>query len=156
MRSAACSPGGGGTVNVIRPDHLLVQGDIAGTIQSCPSTVYRSVHYKVVHINNAPVNIPVSISEFYLNSPINNTCKTGSPTPSACQPTDASGMFWDTLQVGCNSVGGACGFALQHQWNWCAGGVTLKVLATLTDSVLNNQVTVNGYTGTIPNGTEFN
>lgn len=155
VRSASCNEGGGGTPVVIKPDHLQVTGDVTGTIQSCPTTVYRSVHYQAVDINNHAFNVAVSVSEYYLNSPVTNTCNNGQPSPSSCQPTDGSGSFWDTLQVGCNSVGGSCGFPLQHQWNWCNGGVVLKVLSTLTDTIHNNQVIVNGYTNTNPNGSQF-
>lgn len=133
------------------PHHLHVVADVTGPITVCPTTVFRSVRLQVVDFQHTPVG-STSVQESYLNQPINNTCGSGSPTPTVCSVTDTAGRFYDTFQVGCNSVGGSCGFALHNRWSWCPAGVAL---GTLLNDVRNNQVTVEGYTGPIPTGTEI-
>jgi len=129
-------------LTVRKPNHLQVVVDSTGELTACPSTNIRQITYQVVDVSNNPVNDLVSVREQFSNKSA-NSCNTTVHTTETCTVI-GGGSFTDALTVGCNSVGGTCGFTYTHQqWLWCSS--TGVVIATPGDLVVhNNAITVGG------------
>ena len=145
------SASGSGTVNPT-PDHLKIVSDQIVGLSSCPTTKNRLISYQEVDSRNNPVST-ISTEETF-TSISTNTCNNPVQTSSTCSP-DANGQFTDNLTVGCNSVGGSCGFtALHQQWLWCKPSGGTQVLATPGDLIVHNDsISVGGSTATRSAGT---
>lgn len=126
----------GGT-KVQLPDHLQIASDIIGQKTSCTSTAIREINYQIVDVTNAPVNDLLSVREQF-GSKSQNTCNTTVHTTESCTLI-ALGNFIDVLTVGCNSVGGSCGYTYTHQqWVYC--GTSPIVIGTPGDLIVHNDV----------------
>lgn len=136
------SPGGGMTVQV--PDHLVVQSDTTSVICTSNGTVRRDIQYSEVDASGNSVGT-ISTKEQFASKGA-NSCNTTINTSETCSP-DTGGVLTDHLTVGCNSVGGSCGFTYtKQQWLYCPGTGTPVVFATPGDLVVhNNSVTVSGH-----------
>ncbi|MDQ1640408.1 MAG: hypothetical protein QOF62_3747 [Pyrinomonadaceae bacterium] len=128
------------------PDHLHVVSDNTGVVAGCTSVTSRQIKFKVVDSNGK--NTGATPMQEYFSSLSTNTCRSdgAGPTPDSCAPTDSKGQFTDNITVNCNSVGGSCGYTITDQWQWCASGQTPATVGTLTETVHNNAITVNGVT----------
>jgi hypothetical protein len=140
----AC-PGSGPVTVSPKPDHLVVQSDTTSVVCSSNGTVRRDITYSEVDVNGNNVGTINTKEQFGSKSA--NTCNTTINTSETCSP-DSGGILTDHLWVGCNSVGGSCGYTYTHQqWLYCpSGGGTAVVFATPGDLVVhNNSVTVSGH-----------
>ena len=135
---------GGGSINVKpAPDHLVVQSDTTSVF--CTTSIRRIITYSEVDASGNNVGTINTKEQF--GSKSTNTCNTTINTSDTCSP-DSGGILSDDLKVGCNSVGGSCGFTYtKQQWLYCpAGGGTPVVIATPGDLVVhNNSITVSGH-----------
>lgn len=143
------------TFSVRIPDHLVVVSDQPFVVNNCAfgTPVLRAITFKVVDFNGNSVGA-VQIQENF-TSVSTNTCRSDGrgPAPDACAYTDTVGNFSDGISVDCNTVNGSCGYNITDQWQWCPPGGSAKTLATLTEIVHADQVTVNGNTGGFIQGT---
>ena len=135
------------------PDHLEVSSDnyiyVKCSIGLIPE---REITYDILDANDKYVtNVPVDEAFSTLSS---NTCNNGYPSPSGCTNLP-SGTFTDHLWVGCNSVGGSCGFTIGiQQWHWCPTGYASVAIGTLdNDGLYSNKTTILGYT--LPGGSQI-
>lgn len=87
--------------------------DSTGELTACPTTSIRQITYQVVDASNNPVIDLLSVREQF-SSKSANSCNTSVQTGETCSPI-SGGSFTDMLSVGCNSVGGTCGFTYTHQ-----------------------------------------
>ena len=137
-------------------DHLVVQNDTTKVVcTSSSNTVRRRISYSEVDANENTIAGDVSVKEQFATMGV-NTCNTNIRTTQTCTTT-TGGFLGDQLFVGCNSVGGSCGFTYTNQqWLWCpASGSTPVVIAAPGDLVVHNDsVTVSGCTK-FPMGTKI-
>lgn len=140
----------GDTTAVARrlPHHLVVVSDVGG---SYCNVVKRTLVFRIVDITGQPTGA-ATVKESFTNIS-QNTCGNGNATPDGCMTTD--GVFGDTINVGCVSVPGTCGYTITKQYQWCRPGYSPVPLATYTGWTHNNSISVfNVVTpNTIPAGT---
>ncbi len=128
------------------PDHMKVVSDTSGQLANCTSTIGRSITFKVVDTNGR--NTGSTPMQELFTSLSSNSCRSdgAGPSPDSCYPTDSRGQFTDNITVNCNSVGGSCGYTITDKWQWCPAGQTPTTVGTLTETVHNDAITVNGVT----------
>lgn len=129
------------------PHHLRVLSDQFFTITNCAygAPVLRQIALEVVDINNLPVGATQVRENFA--SITTNTCGNGSPVPSSCDYTNydlVNGRFIDNISVRCNTGTGSCGYDIVDEWQWCPPNRPAVTLATLTETVRVDGITVNG------------
>lgn len=145
--------------------HLAVFADHELDVTSGCGTKYtlRNITYNIADQSGNAINTPIQEA---FNSISANSCGNGAPTPTSCTQSPLS-QFTDHLSVGCNGVGGACGFNLVNQWRSCPVAGTSVPLGTTTWQIENNSTTLTigsnsytltfGDTGTrVPPGTLIN
>lgn len=147
------------------PHHLKVLNDNFTTRPadaSCrltPRPTERDITFEVVDSNGANVG-PVSVSELFSNVSTNTCNSTGAgPNPAACMTTDANtNVFTDGITVNCGYLSVGCGYTITDEWQWCPTGRTGSpfTLATLTETVHSNAITVNGNSSGFSVGTVIN
>ena len=104
------------------PSYLLCIRDTTTVIANCVQTKVRFVTYQIEDDNNKDFVNDVNTREQFSNTPV-STCGNPISLGLSCTPTPG-GVIPDSFTVGCNSVGGSCGFTATHQqWVWCPGGV---------------------------------
>jgi hypothetical protein len=125
------------------PAQLLVIGDTTTTPTNCINTKIRILAYQIQDASGTDIKMNVPTKEQF-SSKSANTCNTTITTSETCSDTP-EGIIHDQLTVGCNSVGGSCGYTYKgQQWVWCPGGVS-KVVWTVGDLIVhNNSISVNG------------
>ena len=137
-----------GSVHV--PHHLVVQSDSTGTVCS-GNTVSRMIVYSEVDING--MNVGTISTREHFDFVGSNSCLNGNPiTSSSCSP-DVGGILSDTMTVGCNSMGGSCGYtALAQKWQFCPpfGGTPVTIGAPGDLVVHNDYITVGGSLAFLP------
>lgn len=152
--TSSVTPVGGMTVR--KPHHLKVVKDDIGDLTICPTTKRRYITYQVVDISNAAIGVGLKVKESF-GSKSANTCNTTISTTETCTSI-SSDTFTDGHSVGCNSVGGSCGYTYTNQkWWWCPnGGLTPVTIATIGDAIVhNNSISVGGRTTAYSPGTYF-
>ncbi len=95
------------------PAQLLVIGDTTTFPTNCPNTKIRIVAYQIQDASSVDFKINIPTKEQF-GSKSSNTCNTTITTSEICSDTP-SGIIHDTLSVGCNSVGGSCGYTYANQ-----------------------------------------
>jgi hypothetical protein len=130
------------------PAQLLVIGDTTTFPTNCPNTKIRIVAYQIQDASSVDFKINIPTKEQF-GSKSSNTCNTTITTSEICSDTP-SGIIHDTLSVGCNSVGGSCGYTYANQqWVFCKGPAS-SILATIGDLVVhNNSISVAGTTSSL-------
>ena len=135
-----------GTVPVPgNPAQLLVIGDTTTFPTNCPNTKIRTLAYQIQDASSPPNDVTMDVptkEQFAMKSA--NSCNTAITTSETCTGTPG-GIIHDTLTVGCNSVGGSCGYTYsKQQWVWCHEGIS-TVIGTVGDLIVhNNAISVNG------------
>lgn len=135
------------------PDHLVVTSDVTSVLCTTNNTLRRIISYSEVDVNGNSVGT-ISTKEKF-DSKGANSCSNNVSTSETCSP-DAGGVFQDALTVGCNSVGGSCGFTYTKQkWLYCPPTGAPVVFAAPGDLVVhNNSITVGG-DASFPAGTKI-
>jgi hypothetical protein len=141
----------GAAFSILIPDHLLVVSD-TGNTQSIPNCFsgapkVRFITFRVVDSGGNQVGA-VTLQENFTSLSTNTCLANGAgPDPDSCAYNDSGGSdSTDNISVRCNLVNGSCGYDITDKWQWCPSGGTVKTLATLTETVHANQITVNGNT----------
>ena len=118
------------------------------------TTLKRVISYQVVDASKQSITIPLQVHEQF-GSKDSNTCNTSITTGETCYSI-SNGVIGDVMTVGCNSVGGSCGFTYTHQqWVWCSSAGDV-IIATPGDLIVhNNSISVGGNTTGFPAGTEI-
>jgi len=124
------------------PHHLKVVSDTHSTI--CGDIVTRALTLQVVDRNGNNVRGIVPIKEKFVDI-TTNTCGNGNPTASGCSSTNATnGEFTDHIGVGCNSVGGSCGYSITKQYLWCPLRRAALPIGTYSGYTHSNAISVAG------------
>ena len=124
------------------PHHLKVVSDTHSTI--CNDIVTRALTLQVVDRNGNNVRGVVPIKEKFV-SITTNTCGNGNPVASGCSSTNATnGEFTDHIGVGCNSVGGSCGYDITKQYLWCPLRRAALPIGTYSGYTHSNAISVAG------------
>jgi hypothetical protein len=140
----------GAAFSIRVPHHLVVVSDSGNTqALSCQSGApkVRFLTLKVVDSSGNEVGA-VTLQENF-TSLSTNTCRAdgAGPSPDSCSYNPPGGStFTDNITVNCNTVNGSCGYSITDQWQWCPSGGSPVTLATLTETVHADQITVNGNT----------
>ncbi len=141
-----------GVFRVRIPHHLEVVSDngntqLLGGCQDGSTPRIRLITFKVVDSGGNGVGV-VTLSEQFTSLSF-NTCRADGlgPNPDGCgYNASGSDTFTDVITVNCTTVGGSCGYNITDVWRWCPIGGSPQPLATLTETVHYNQITVNGNT----------
>jgi len=148
-----------GTVAFV-PQHprLSVYYDTSQTITAgCspnPSYVARFITYNIVDQNGAAISTP--IKEVFISGPTTNTCNNGASSPTMCTAPSSFQQLTDELTVGCNSVGGTCGYAVTNQWQTCPTGGTSVPIGTTSWTIQDTSttITIGSTPYTLPGGNQ--
>jgi len=138
------------------PQHprLQVHFDTSQTIAAgCSiSFVERFVTYFVVDRNLDSITTPVA--EQFVAGPSTNSCGNGPAAPTLCTAPTALSEFTDRLTVGCNSVGGSCGYSLTNEWSSCPTGGASVPMGSTSWTIQNSStsVLIGGVAYTLPGG----
>jgi hypothetical protein len=134
-----------GPTNVQVPDHVIVESDVATTLNCAGNPEQRVITYEIVDVNNIQIGYPTSYREQFTNrSP--NTC--GSPVQTSETCTSRAGALTDTYSAGCitNGTTPPCGWtATKQQYQWCnPNGTTPSIGTPGALTVDNNLISVGG------------
>jgi len=127
---------------------LKVVNDVSGPYNpNCSTTIKREITFQVVDAapnHRKAGTVPVKENFVQVSS---NSCNNGSPEASPCANTDSgtNGRFTDQISIrACRT--GSCGYTITDEWKWCPSSKPSVTLATLTETVHNDYITVNSVT----------
>ncbi|HWG70326.1 MAG TPA: hypothetical protein VN692_13010 [Steroidobacteraceae bacterium] len=122
----------------------------------------RNITYDIVDQNGNTIQmqngngdlVGPNIAEVF-NSISSNSCGNGTPPPTSCTAANVT-QFTDHLFVGCNTVGGSCGYTLTNQWRTCPAGGSQAPIGTTAWTIHNNATTIviGGISYSLPGGNQ--
>jgi len=123
------------------PHHLVVVTD---ELQHICSSVKRVITFQIVDRNGNRVVGVVPVKEKF-TSISSNTCGNGQPEEIGCSSMNATaGILTDRISIGCNSVGGSCGYDITKQYQWCPSRRAPVPIGTYSGYTHSDAVSING------------